>query len=214
MGDRSSNQSGNKSKTEEDKLNEQTNAEEPIGNDPFDLESLRLNQDFASRIGVKKALLSIPVRKPERQWFVRVRPEEGYRLPAAVLDLKEDRELYLVSPNCWEGLSGEIVPTELFTGISRQGVVFIWPVRLPGEDGRHNEWHRTAAEAAQRAMEEWVRVVANQNLGAYEVHFAGGELPEPEWPDLSFQELLRIAFKDHVIESLEHPALRRLRGEM
>ena len=32
--------------------------------DPFDPERLRLSQDFAATVGVKKALLTVPVRKP------------------------------------------------------------------------------------------------------------------------------------------------------
>ena len=39
-------------------------------------------------------------------------------------------------------------------------------------------------------------------------------LPEPEWPELSLRELLRIAFKDKMIDDLGHPVLRKLRGEV
>jgi hypothetical protein len=37
------------------------------------------------------------------------------------------------------------------------------------------------------------------SLGAYDVLQATGQLPEPEWPNLPFKELLRIAFKDRFI---------------
>ena len=33
----------------------------------LDLEALRLSQDFSATLGVKKALLTVPVRKPDRQ---------------------------------------------------------------------------------------------------------------------------------------------------
>jgi hypothetical protein len=39
-------------------------------------------------------------------------------------------------------------------------------------------------------------------------------LPEPNWPELPFKELLRVAFKDKYINSLDHPILRKLRGEV
>ena len=39
--------------------------------DPFDLDSLRLRQDFASSVGVKRLLTTIPIRKPSKEWFVR-----------------------------------------------------------------------------------------------------------------------------------------------
>ena len=47
--------------------------------DPFDPSSLRLDQSFADGEGVKKLLLTVPVRKPNRQDFVRVHPDAAYR---------------------------------------------------------------------------------------------------------------------------------------
>lgn len=48
--------------------------------DMFDLTRLRLSQDFGASVGVKKALLTIPVRKPDRQWFIRVNPDPSVGL--------------------------------------------------------------------------------------------------------------------------------------
>ena len=182
--------------------------------DLFDLEELRLSQDFEALVGVKKKIITVPVRKPHRQLFFRVHPDDSWRLETAVLNDKEDRETYLVSPEMWSELPDEIVPTVLFTTLSRQGVVSLWPVRLPGKDGRHDAWSQSALEAAQIATKQWIRLVANMSLGAYEVYVASGDLPEPEWPSISFRELLQIAFKDKFIQSLDHPVVRRLRGEL
>jgi len=182
--------------------------------DPFDITKLRLPQDFAATLGVKKALLTVPVHKPNRQDFFRVHPGEDWRLETLILELKEEGETYLVDQNLWGQLPGELIPKVLYTVINRQGVLMLWPIRLPGEDGRHNEWHRSALEAAEMAQRQWVRVVANKSLGAYEVYQAFADIPEPEWPDTTFQEVLRVAFKDRFIRSLEHPVVRRLRGEI
>ena len=108
----------------------------------FDLENLRLSQDFAITVGVKKLLTTVPVRKPDRQWYVRTQPSEDYRIQTAVLEMKDDRETYLVSPGLWSELAEEVTPKMLFTAVNRQGVVFIWSIRLPGEDGRLDEWNR------------------------------------------------------------------------
>jgi len=67
--------------------------------DPFDPSRLRLSQDFAATVGVKQALITVPVRKPNKQEFIRVHPDEAYRLETAVLELKEEREIYLVDPS-------------------------------------------------------------------------------------------------------------------
>ena len=179
----------------------------------LDLSALRLSQDFSANLGVKKAVLTVPVRKPNRQWFIRVRAGEEWRLQTGVIELADERETYLVDRSLWSELAGEIIPKVLFTGMSRQGVLFLWPVRLPGMDGRIDEWNRAALDAAQLATERWVSVRANMALGAYEVFEATGELPEPEWPELPFSKLVEIAFKDRFIRSADHPVLRRLRGE-
>src|SRR5262249_28454692 len=138
-----------------------------------------------------------------------------YRLETCVVDLKEDSETYLVAPELWDHLAGESTfsPRLLVTAINKQGTVFIWPIRLPGPDGRHDEWSKSAMEAANIATRGWMRVQANMNLGAYEVYEATGNLGDPEWPKMPLNELLRIAFKDRYIDTLDHPVLKRLRGE-
>ena len=112
---------------------------ESLAENPFDPSRLRLSQDFAANVGVKKALLTVPVRKPDRQWFVRVHPDADYRLQTAILEIKEEREAFLVDPSLWPELPSEIVPMTLHTAINRQGVLFLWPVRLPGKDGKQLE---------------------------------------------------------------------------
>jgi len=181
--------------------------------DGFDLENLRLSQNFRELVGVKKLLITVPVRKPGKQDFFRVRPGEDWRLETMVLEIKEDRETYLVAPELWPELPGELVPKVLLITINRQGVIAIWPVRLPGEDGRQDNWSRSALEAADLGRRNWIRLVANMSLGGYEIYQATrDDLPEPIWPDLSFQEILKIAFQDRFIQTLDHSAIRRLKG--
>jgi len=153
------------------------------------------------------------VRKPDRQWFVRVNPDPTWRLDTPVLHLKEERETYLVDPSLWTSMPGELVPTALFTAVNRQEVVFLWPVRLPGTDGRIDEWSRSALTAATMALDGWVRVAANLSLGAYEVFKASADLPDPKWPDVEFRTFLAIAFGERFIGTPDHPVLKRLRGE-
>jgi hypothetical protein len=180
---------------------------------PFgDLSALRLDQSYADTVGVKKLLTTVPVRKPNRQDFVRVHPDPGYRLtPAAIIEVKEDREVYLVMPSMAQALTGEFATVTLLTTINRQGTLHLWPVKLPDPQGRQNEWHRSAA-GAERAMKKWVRVTASMSLGAYEIFEAGGDLPDPVWPDFSFQEILKIAFRERLVDRPDHPLVQRLQG--
>ncbi len=140
----------------------------PVQNDdPFDPDRLRLSQDFGAAVGVRKLLTTVPVRKPSRERFVRTHPDEAYRLQTAVLELKEDRETYLVSPRLWEALAAEATfsPRLLVTAVNRQGVLFLWPIRLPGADGKIDDWNRSALDAANLAREQWVRVSSKRLSG-------------------------------------------------
>jgi hypothetical protein len=61
-------------------------------------------------------------------------------------------------------------------------------------------------------MTRWLRLKANMSLGAYELFAAESAMSEPTWPDLPFQELVRIAFRDRLIDRVDHPVIKRLRG--
>jgi hypothetical protein len=143
---------------------------------------------------------------------VRVHPGEDYRLVTAVVEDDEDRETYLVAPHLRGDLGAEVLLVTLFTAITRQGVLFLWPCKVPGDAGRKNHWHESALSAAEYSMKRWVRVAADMSLGAYQMFAAAGDVPEPEWPDRSFHEILKIAFRDRYIESIDHPVVKRLRG--
>jgi hypothetical protein len=145
---------------------------------PFEPENLRLDVSFSGgSVGVKKLLTTIPVRKPNPEDFSRVHADPAYRLtPAAAIELKSERELYLVAPHLVPELASECKLYTLYTAMTRQKVLFIWPVRLPSEDRRQMDWHRSMAEAAEKAMSHWVRVRSNLQLGAYEIDLAVGNL--------------------------------------
>ena len=144
--------------------------------DPFDPKQLRLSQDFSATLGVKKAILTIPRRRPSKETWVRVHPKEEYRIQTGILELKEEQELYLVAADLWPVLATEATfgPRVLFTAITRQGVLSLWPIRLPGQCGRVDFWNRSALDAALLAENRWIRMAPNMGLGAYLDDLGGG----------------------------------------
>ena len=110
--------------------------ENAVSDDPFDLAKLRVSQDFLETTNVKKLLTTVPIRKPGAQDFVRVHPSPQYRETLALLELKEDREIYIVNLAAVPELQTECFIATLFTAINRTGVLFMWPVRVPAADGR------------------------------------------------------------------------------
>lgn len=136
---------------------------------------------------------------------VRAHPNnEKYSLDVLILELKEEGEIYLIAPSLREALLGEACAhiKRLRLAVNRQGDVFVWPFRLPGPDGKIDAWNASALEAAERAERKWVRITANRRVGAYDVAEAN-ITEEPRWPDMPFNELLRIAFKGKVIDTLD-----------
>ena len=182
--------------------------------DPFNPTNLRLSQSFVETAGVKKLLTTVPVRKPSPQDFVRVHPDPAYRENFPIIELKDEREEYIVVADLVPTLVGEFVTKTLFTAINRQGTVFFWPVRLPSPDGKNLDWWRSSREAAELAMKSWIRVRANMNLGAYDIFQAASVISDPEWPQLGFWELIKIAFRDHLVDRIDHPVIKRLRGQV
>ena len=180
--------------------------------DPFDLKSLELSQDFIETAGARKLLTTVPVKKPSPQDFVRVHPSPDYRRNLLMLNLKDDDEFYVVRPELADALNGETVRKTVHTTVNRQGVVSLWPITLPMPDGKDLAWWRSEREAAELAMSRWIRIKANRSLGANEIVEAPGVTVEPQWPELGFQELVRIAFRDLIIDKLDHPVIKRLRG--
>ena len=185
--------------------------EPPAASQPTDFSQFALSQNFGSQIKVTKRLTTVPVRKPSKtQWF-RIHPE--YKLDVLVLKYGDSGEdYYLVEPSLAHQVADLAQAFRLVVGVDRQGVVFVWPLRLPDAD-RPLAWHLSALEAASHAEVQWTRIQANMSLGAYEIRTAEGITDEPKWPEMSRDEILDIAFKNKIIDRLDHLVLQQLRGE-
>ena len=183
--------------------------------DPFDPAALHLGADYSEGLGVRKVISTVPVRKPNKSEWFQVRPGPAWRLQTALLEVEAgvDRAVYLVAKHLWPDLSGEIAPALVLTCANRAGDLFLWRVKLPGPDGRTNTWTESALRIAQAAETTWCRMVADTTNGHYTHFEPAAELPDPTWPaDLTFHQILKIAFRDKFIESADHAILRQLRG--
>lgn len=185
---------------------------------PFNVAALRLPPSFEQNAGVRKVVTTVPVRKPDKQEWIRVHPGDTYRGNFATIRLKQEGEYYLVAPAMIESLRPELTFITVYTAINKAGVVFLWPAPLVSDDGRGpgDTWHRSGHEAAAAAMKRLTRVTSNKSLGAYEFSFTDNPIPDndPVWPDLPFEELLRIGFEKvgRYVATYEHPVIKMLRG--
>ena len=144
------------------------NSEEQVPTEykPPDFSKFALSQNFGAQIKVTKRLTTVPVRKPSKtQWF-RIHPE--YKLDVRLLKYGDSGDdYYLVEPSLAHQLKDLAQPFRLVVGADRQGVVFVWPLRLPDEE-RPLNWHLSALEAASNAEVQWTRIHAHMSLGAYD----------------------------------------------
>jgi hypothetical protein len=177
----------------------------------FDPRKLTLNQNFTELVGVNKETLRVPIQRPPAQAFFVPHPDPAWQIQIAALELKEDREVYVVAPALIEELAGEWVAKVLVPCITRQGGLYLWPIRLPGEDGRIDSWNESALRIAKEFGGKWVRLHPNRELGSYDLITPISEFPAPKWPE-NPEELLRKGFRDRVIDRLDHPVIKRLRG--
>jgi hypothetical protein len=176
-----------------------------------DLSALRLSPDEAGQIGTAEVLAHIPVRKPTANEFVRVSPDPEMSIATSIF-VDPERETFLVMPALRNILVAGVKPMTLVTAVNQRGLVMLWPIALGDGSGRRNAWHETAREAAELAKTEWIKVVSDMPSGCYRIYKALGALPDPVWPDKSLSELLRLAFRNRIVDHEDHPIVKQSLG--
>jgi hypothetical protein len=179
----------------------------------IDFSKFRVSLNSREQPIAEKVIVHVPVRKPSKQMFVRVHPDKKYNQPAALLKLEDEEKPYLISESLRSKLAQDVKIIILHLSIDRQGNIFLWPVPPIPIEGNENTWNQSQRQIAEMAKKQWLRLSSNRVIGCYEPHPAKGVIPEPIWPNLSLDEVLHIAFGSmYIIDSLDHPALRKLRG--
>ena len=179
----------------------------------FDASRFKMQKMETSELAAQKVIIRLGVNKPHKEEFVRCHPGEEYRISCGIYEPKDEERTYLIAPDIAHLFGNSVKHVSLRLGMNRQGKAFLWPVPLPPEEGRENQYHQTHREIAKVAEESWIRMQADRSGGFYDYHVALGNLSEPVWPETPFDELLEIAFGNSgVIEDRNHPALRQLEG--
>lgn len=176
----------------------------------------RVSQEVEALEGGRKLLELIPVRRPQKTTWFMTHPDKAYWYRAFLLEDERTGDLYFLSRPVWESLVelGEkaIARKLLIPVMSRNNVLTLWPVSL-GVDGTLGSWSESALTAAVTARTQWVRITSNREMAGYEIKTRPSDGVEPQWPDLSVLELLRIAFKGRLVTGMDHPIIRDLQGE-
>lgn len=180
------------------------------------LEQFKVDMKQAGLEGALEQLASIEVRKPPAGEYIRVHPQPEMTISVALHENKEGytTEYYIVMPNMLStmlDLRGAIF-AQLYVAVNRSGATMLWPVKLP-TGGASNPWFVSALQGAESAKKHWIRIFADPGRSQYRIMRAMSEIKEPEFPENPLSELLELAFKGKVIDSIDHPMCRKLRGE-
>ena len=182
----------------------------------FDPSRFAMPSTGAEEFGTRKIRSVISVNKPGKMEWVRLFDHVDYLIPgSALLDLQDGGRMYLVVPEIAAQLEDDVRLYTLAPALTRQDKLFLWPCPIirPGETP--NPWHTSHNDAFNAARRGWIRMKSNRACGFYDIIEPEKIMPEPDWPDMSFADMLQIAFNDdHIVDRDDHPALRRLKGGM
>jgi hypothetical protein len=157
---------------------------------------------------IQKKAAKIPVAKPNAQAFFRVHLE--WHAAVVLLEWKREQNYYFVKNELWSECAAELKQVMLYATITLQNDISVWPVKLS-----ENIWSESAREAAELAKKSWIRLRPRADRQGYDILLASGSMKEPAWPeDTTFDDIVESAFKGRVIDSLDHPVLKALRGEV
>lgn len=163
---------------------------------------------------LKRVVIQVPVKKPNKQKYFRVMEDAAYEISVPVIELKEEGDYYLAKPDVLPYLLGECKFVRLNLAYYDDGTVFLIPTPLPDEDNptKWNSWHRSLDMVVKRAREVWVRAIPDKSVSGYLLMEAQGNISAPRLPDLPMNEYVKIAFKDKIITGLDHPVVKSLLG--
>lgn len=174
------------------------------------LAAARIRTEITPRVAMKKKVVHVPCRRPSKSAFVRTNPDnhaDFWLLEGA------DEQTYVVHPDVALELGDLVRPKRLIPTIDREGNLSLWPIKLSDSDGRIDSWNQSAMELAFQARDHWLRLQSNRSAGCYEAMVAMAAYGEPDWPEMTMDEMVNLAFRDKYIDRMDHPVVLRLMGK-
>lgn len=189
----------------------------------LDLEKIKVSTP--SNVKITQVISTIKVGKPPKTSFFWTRSGEGWELPEIDTytrkgEENKDSTPYLVTDEDCKAYLRELnvlVPVKFYMYVLAGSKILkldMIPQNLD-KTGKLNDWHRTRMEAYELAKTKWVRMYSTEG-GFYQYAYTEDLWPDPVWskkPE-TLLEALEIAFKGYIIENMDHPEIKRLRGKL
>ena len=177
----------------------------------IDLANYRAGQSLdLTKIVALPANQRIEVRRPKpKEWFRAYSGETLERLWVHEGDGIND--FHLVRNDIAANMPDEFVEVYLGLCINSSGKMFLWPIKCGGQSGQ--EFTESALQHLSQARTTWLRRKWVPRIKAHQSDVNSLDGIEPEWPaDLSVRKIISRAFSGRVIESMDHPRLKFVRG--
>jgi hypothetical protein len=178
-----------------------------------DVEALReANKDaFAGETEAPSGIVS---GRPKKELYVRFHPDDGFYLPAHVWSPTSDdskQKPYYILQHLWslEDLQGGLRAVVLATWMGVDGSLGLWDV--PASSGA-GDWALSGQQILAAGRRSWLRIQADSKEKYYRHFLPQNPIPDRPWPEMTFSEILRKAFKGRVVTSEDHELIRRLRN--
>jgi hypothetical protein len=165
---------------------------------------------------VHEVVTTILVTQPPKSEFIRVQPDAS--LVTYTIRTKKDH--YLIDPAAFSAIKAKVPDFEKHASavtlrpyVTRAGLLALWPLKMenPYSVGT-NSWNISAFNVAKRAETHWLRVSSDQATSLYVVHEPEMSFPDPVWPAMTIDEMVDLASRVNVVDSIDHPFIRALRG--
>jgi hypothetical protein len=153
---------------------------------------------------------SVAVRKPARDEWFRVSTEPQHEpMVFCIYEPSGSRQAYLVIPSVAKNETMQQVSKKkiIYVATNRRGEVFLSMV------GTGDDSYSVSSRAAHKqAQQKWTKQVANQIEKRYDTSAASFDDTSVTFPGTPYNELLKQAFAERVIDSLSHPLALEVRG--
>jgi hypothetical protein len=177
-----------------------------------DLSKLMADNPVDVDVPAIKAVYS--VKKPHPDDFFRAHPSDSMTIPLVVY-ISKDGKTYYVEPAVREAIARRLRVARLVVCSTMDNEIVLWPVKMPTENGGGSTWYDSAWAAVLKARDKWIRIDSDMSAGQYVVTEKDGPARQPLWPEgESLETILGKAFKGRVIKDLNHPVVKRLKGEV
>jgi hypothetical protein len=189
--------------------------------DPTNLKSIICKPKIP--ITIEETIAVDLVNKPRKEHWFRVRPFDLVEVtdcwPVNVFEYEHAGEMgktqYLLDPESEAGklllMHGKLKPAVVVLGMYFHGELFAWCVKTPaGQNRSADKWAHTRVQCAMIAQERWITMESGAT--GYSPRHAASEFDPPEWDKHDTDELLTLACKGLVIDSLDHEVIRLFTG--